>query len=46
MLTDNQDAYGHLLLDYGTVWQVERYIDAANTPTYVAILAKRPRSKN
>lgn len=25
----------------GTVWQVERYIDAADTPTYVAILTKR-----
>ena len=24
----------------GTAWQVERYINAANTPTYVAILAK------
>ena len=27
----------------GTPWQVERYIDAANTPTYVAILTKRAR---
>ena len=27
----------------GTAWQVERYIDAANTPTYVAILTKRGR---
>ncbi|MDE0685955.1 MAG: class I SAM-dependent methyltransferase [Candidatus Poribacteria bacterium] len=26
-----------------TPWQVERYIDAANTPTYVAILTKRAR---
>ena len=25
----------------GTAWQVERYIDAADTPTYVAILTKR-----
>ena len=25
----------------GTSWRVERYIDAANTPTYVAILTKR-----
>lgn len=25
----------------GTAWRVERYINAANTPTYVAILAKR-----
>ena len=25
----------------GTAWQVECYINAANTPTYVAILAKR-----
>ena len=24
----------------GTAWQVERYIDLANTPTYVAILSK------
>ena len=24
----------------GTAWQVERYIDSANTPTYVAILSK------
>ena len=28
----------------GTAWQVECYVDAANTPTYVAILAKRPCS--
>ena len=28
------------LLD-GTAWQVKRYIDAADTPTYVAILTKR-----
>ena len=28
----------------GTVWQVERYIDAANTPTYVAVLTKRVHS--
>ena len=28
------------LLD-GTAWRVERYIDAADTPTYVAILTKR-----
>ena len=28
----------------GTVWQVERYIDAVNTPTYVAILTKGPGS--
>ena len=27
----------------GTAWQVECYIDAANTPTYVAILTKRAR---
>ena len=27
-----------------TKWQVERYIDAANTPTYVAILSKRVHS--
>ena len=27
-----------------TMWQVERYIDAANTPTYVAILSKRVHS--
>ena len=26
----------------GTPWQVERYIDLANTPTYVAILSKFP----
>ena len=26
----------------GTPWQVERYIDAANTPTYITILTKRP----
>ncbi len=25
----------------GTAWRVERYIDAADTPTYVAILTKR-----
>ena len=25
----------------GTAWQTERYINAANTPTYVAILSKR-----
>ena len=24
-----------------TVWQVERYIDSANTPHYVAVLSKR-----
>ena len=28
----------------GTAWQVERYVDAANTPTYVAILCKREHS--
>ena len=28
----------------GTTWQVERYINAANTPTYVAILSKRMHS--
>ncbi len=28
----------------GTAWQVERYIDATNFPTYVAILTKRSRS--
>ena len=28
----------------GTAWQIERYIDAINTPTYVAILTKCPRS--
>ena len=28
----------------GTTWQVEHYIDAANTPTYVAILAKHVHS--
>lgn len=28
----------------GTPWQVEHYIDAANTPTYVAILAKHVHS--
>ena len=28
----------------GTMWRVERYIDAANTPTYVAILSKRLHS--
>ena len=28
----------------GTVWQVERYIDSTNTPTYVAILAKHSYS--
>ena len=28
----------------GTAWQVKRYIDAANTPTYVAILSKRVHS--
>ena len=28
----------------GTVWQVERYIDAANTPTYVAVLTKQAHS--
>ena len=28
----------------GTAWRVERYIDAANTPTYVAILSKRMHS--
>ena len=27
----------------GTAWRVERYIDAADTPTYVAILTKRAR---
>ena len=27
-----------------TAWQVERYIDATNTPTYVAILVKHPCS--
>ena len=27
-----------------TMWRVERYIDAANTPTYVAILSKRVHS--
>ena len=27
-----------------TAWQVERYIDAANTPTYVAVLTKRGHS--
>ena len=31
------------LLD-GTAWRVEHYIDAANTPTYVAILSKRTQS--
>ena len=31
------------LLD-GTTWRVERYIDAVNTPTYVAILSKRVHS--
>ena len=25
----------------GTAWRTERYINAANTPTYVAILSKR-----
>ena len=25
----------------GTAWQVERYIDATNTPTYIALLTKR-----
>ena len=75
VLTDTQDAYGHLIsdrhngqdnvefveredwFDYlfvsksemenildGTVWQVERYIDAADTPTYVAVLTKRMHS--
>ena len=28
----------------GTAWQIERYIDAANTPTYVAVLTKRGHS--
>ena len=28
----------------GTMWRVERYIDAATTPTYIAIITKRPRS--
>ena len=28
----------------GTAWRIERYIDAANTPTYVAILSKRRHS--
>jgi len=28
----------------GTPWQVEHYIDASNTPTYVAILAKHVHS--
>ncbi|MDE0553908.1 MAG: class I SAM-dependent methyltransferase [Candidatus Poribacteria bacterium] len=28
----------------GTAWRAERYIDSANTPTYVAILMKRSRS--
>ena len=28
----------------GTAWRVERYVDAANTPTYVAILCKRGHS--
>ncbi len=28
----------------GTAWQVERYIDSTNTPTYVAILTKRLHS--
>ena len=28
----------------GTAWRVERYIDAPNTPTYVAILSKRIHS--
>ena len=28
----------------GTTWQVERYINATNTPTYVAILTKRAGS--
>ena len=28
----------------GTAWRVEHYIDAANTPTYVAILSKRMHS--
>lgn len=28
----------------GTMWRVERYIDAVNTPTYVAILSKRVHS--
>ena len=32
----------HILHD--TTWQVERYIDAANTPTYITIITKRPRS--
>ena len=32
----------HILDD--TTWQVERYIDAANTPTYITIITKRPRS--
>ena len=27
-----------------TAWQVERYIDAANTPTYITIITKRPHS--
>ena len=25
----------------GTAWQVERYINATNTPTYIALLTKR-----
>lgn len=28
----------------GTVWQVEHYIDAADTPTYVAVITKRMHS--
>ena len=28
----------------GTAWQVERYIDSTNTPTYIAILAKHSYS--
>ena len=27
-----------------TAWQVERYIDAANTPTYITIITKRSHS--
>ena len=54
MLTDKQDAFGHLLSDYhngsklqdilgGTSWTIERYIDS-NKPTYIAILKKRVTS--
>ena len=28
----------------GTAWRVKHYIDAATTPTYIAIIMKRPRS--